>query len=118
MTMPEAHENSGGPVVGDGVSTIPHEGSDNSNGEGIGEMAAVDLPESVASQLMTESVGNIQAANRQGRDTFVMASGALQAGIAKTHNELGPVESRAVSGVMATPVAYPTVPQSGGTAGN
>jgi hypothetical protein len=91
------------PVIGDGVITLP---SDQEK-----KMAAVDLPESVASQLLTESIGSIQNNNRQGRDTFTLASGALQAGIAKTLNELGPVESRAVSGVMATPVAGPTTAQ-------
>jgi len=70
-------------------------------------MAAVDLPESVASQLLTETVGNIQATNNNGRNIANIAMGSLQAGVAMTHNELGPVESRAVSGVMATPVAAP-----------
>jgi hypothetical protein len=91
------------PVIGDGVVTLPPEKEK--------KMPAVDLPESVASQLLTESIGSIQNNNRQGRDTFTLASGALQAGIAKTLNELGPVESRAVSGVMATPVAGPATSQ-------
>lgn len=86
------------PIIGDGVVTLPIE-------EGV--MPAVDLPEAVASQMLAETSGNIQNNNRQGRDTFTLASGALQAGVAKTLNELGPVESRAVSGVMATPVAAP-----------
>ena len=94
------------PVAGDGVITLPPEKEK--------KMAAVDLPESVASQLLTESIGSIQNNNRQGRDTFTLASGALQAGISKTLNELGPVESRAVSGVMATPVAGPTTAQAAG----
>jgi hypothetical protein len=33
--------------------------------------------------------------------------GALQAGVARVHNELGVEESRAISGVMATPIAPP-----------
>lgn len=86
------------PVIGDGVLTPSVEES---------KMPAVDLPESVASQLLTETVGNIQANNRDGRGISTAALGSLQAGIAKTHNELGPTESRAVSGVMATPVAAP-----------
>ena len=86
------------PVIGDRVITLP----------GEHEMTAVDLPDSVAVQLMTETVGNIQRTNAGGRDTASIVSGALQAGIAKTLNELGPVESRAVSGVMATPIASPT----------
>ena len=59
--------------------------------------------------LMAESAGNMSANNRDGRNVGTAAIGALTAGIAKTHNELGPVESRAVSGVMATPVASPTL---------
>lgn len=84
---------------GDGVSDVPIPGDD--------EMAT-DLPPTVATQLMTETIGNIQRTNAGGRDTASIVTGALQAGIAKTLNELGPVESRAVSGVMATPVAAPS----------
>lgn len=75
-------------------------------------MPAVDLPETVAQHLMTETVGNIQANNRQGRDMFTMANGSMQAGVATRTNEVGPIESRAVSGVMATPIASPAT-QSG-----
>lgn len=70
-------------------------------------MAAVDLPESVASALLTETVGNIQNTNLSGRNIANIAMGSLQAGVARTHNELGVEESRAISGVMATPVAPP-----------
>lgn len=70
-------------------------------------MPAVDLPESVASQLLTETVGNIQNTNLNGRNIANIAMGSLQAGVAKTHNEMGAEESRAVSGLMATPVAPP-----------
>ena len=88
------------PTLGDGVVTFPSLGET--------EMAAVDLPESVASQLLTETVGNIQATNNNGRNIANISMGSLQAGVAMTHNELGPVESRAVSGVLATPVASPS----------
>ena len=86
------------PVIGDGVVTFPTEER---------KMAAVDLPESVASQLLTETVGNIQNTNLNGRNIANIAMGSLQAGVAKTHNEMGAEESRAVSGLMATPVAPP-----------
>ena len=95
------------PVTGDGVVTIPH---DHPTAEEVPTMAGIDP--TVAQHIMTETVGNIQANNRQGRDTFTIASGSQQLGAAKTLNELGPVESRAVSGVLATPVASPTT-QSG-----
>lgn len=68
----------------------------------------IDLPPSVASQLLTESVGNIQANNANGRAVANVAMGTLQAGAARAFNELDAVESRATSGVMATPIASPT----------
>ena len=92
------------PVIGDGVITLPPDQEKR-------PMAQIDLPDNVASITLKESVDNMQANNRQGRDTFTLSSGALQAGIAKTLNELGPVESRSVSGVMATPIAGPTTSQ-------
>lgn len=90
------------PIIGDSVVTIPAIPPQEK------KMAAVDLPESVASQLLTESVGNIQFTNASGRAIANIAMGSLQAGVAKTHNELGTEESRAISGVMATPIASPT----------
>ena len=68
----------------------------------------VQLGNTISELLLTESAGNIQQANASGRDITVLAAGTLKGGMAKTFNELGPVESRAVSGVMATPVASPT----------
>jgi hypothetical protein len=82
------------PVVGDGVVTIPETECEKMN-------EAYEL-------LKLESMGNIQANNRDGRSIATAAMGSLTAGVAKAHNELGPVESRAVSGVMATPIASPT----------
>lgn len=73
----------------------------------------VDLPANVASQLMTESVGNIQANNRDGRNVGTTAMGVLQGAMARNFDELGSIESRSVSGVMATPVASPAVQQGG-----
>jgi hypothetical protein len=91
------------PVIGDGVVTLPP----------IKEttMAAVDLPESVASQLLTESVGNIQANNRDGRNAGTVATNVLSGAMARNFDELGTVESRANSGIIATPVAGPTTAQ-------
>jgi hypothetical protein len=73
---------------------------------------AVDLPESVASQLLTESVGNIQANNRDGRNAGTVATNVLSGAMARNFDELGVAESRSVSGVMATPIASPAVQQS------
>ena len=89
-------------TAGDGVVTINLK-------NGVRKMA--DLPESVAQQLMVESVGNVSANNRDGRNLGTAAIGALTAGIAARHNEMNAEESRAISGVMATPVAGPTTQQ-------
>lgn len=74
---------------------------------------AIDLPPNVASALMVETTGNIQGTNRDGRNIAAMSMGILQAGSARAFNELDAVESRATSGVMATPIASPTT-QAGG----
>ena len=71
------------------------------------DVMPIDLSENVANAMLTQSMGNIEANNRDGRNLGSAALGSLTAGIAKTHNELGPAESRAVSGVIATPVAGP-----------
>lgn len=73
---------------------------------------SADLPPAVAGQLITETTGNIQANNRDGRNVATLAVGVLQAAMARNFDELGTLESRANSGVIATPVASPTT-QSG-----
>lgn len=82
------------PVAGDGVVTMP-------------EKTECKMDEEMK-LLRLESIMNGQANNRDGRAVATAAMGSLTAGVAKAHNELGPVESRAVSGVMATPIAPPT----------
>ena len=94
------------PTSGDGVVTLPP------SKEETEEMSnVVDISPNVANIALTETTANLQANNRDGRNIATAAMGSLQAGIAKTHNELGPAESRAISGVMATPVASPATGQ-------
>jgi len=71
----------------------------------------VDLPTAVAQQMMVESAGNIQASNRNSRGVFDAVMGALAGTVQTNFAEVGVLESRAVSGVMATPVAGPTTKQ-------
>jgi hypothetical protein len=89
------------PVTGDGVITVPPF-------ERETKMPAVDLPESVASQLLTESVGNIQANNRDGRNAGTVATNVLTGAMARNFDELGTVESRAHSGIMGTNIGTPS----------
>jgi hypothetical protein len=72
-------------------------------------MAALDLPEGVGTLLMVESTGNIQSDNREGRALTTLSSGVLKGAMARNFDELGTVESRSNSGVMATPIASPAV---------
>lgn len=75
---------------------------------------AVDLSPNVANALLNETIGNIQANNRDGRNVATMAMGVLQMAAARNFDELGAVESRATSGVMATPIASPTTQAADG----
>jgi hypothetical protein len=78
------------------------------NGAEENEDMAMDLPENVATLIVTESAGNVQANNRDGRNIGTIAMGVLEAAMARNFDELGTVESRSNSGVMATPIAGPT----------
>ncbi len=90
------------PVIGDGVLSIPLE-SDEEN-----QQMPLDLPASMGQYLLSETTGNIQANNRDGRSMSSIAVGVLQFAAARDFDELGTVEARANSGVMATPIAPPT----------
>ena len=96
MTKPEQF--AADPVIGDGVVTLPS----------IEVLEIMDISPNFGALLMNESAGNIQSNNRDGRNIATIAMGSLQAGVARTHNEMGTEESRAISGVMATPIAPPS----------
>lgn len=67
----------------------------------------MDLPDSVGQLMMTETAGNIQGSNRNGRAVADIAMGALQATIVANHAEVGLLEGRTASGIYATPIAAP-----------
>lgn len=69
---------------------------------------ATDLPESVAQLMMVESTGNIQQGNALARQASQLANAALQAQIVEDAREVGLLEGRTASGVLATPLASPT----------
>lgn len=89
------------PKVGDGVITIqipiptPEEESQDMN------------PDQIAALMMTESAGNIQASNRNSRNSFDVAMGALNGTIVQNFKDMGVAEGRTISGVLATPIAGP-----------
>lgn len=110
--MPETETNSGAlptsatPVPGDGVATIVLPGD-----EGKKMADPIDLPPNVAAQLQLESMQNGQITTNQGRQISQMATGVLQAAMARNFDKIGTEEARAVSGINATPIAGPATKQ-------
>ena len=88
------------PIIGDGVVTIPVEVIEE-------KKMPMDLPDAVGQLMMTETAGNIQGSNRNGRAVADIAMGALQATIVSNFSEVGLLEGRTASGIYATPIAGP-----------
>lgn len=95
---------SGGPVVGNGVITIEIPDTEKKESK-------MDLPEGVGQLMMTETAGNIQASNRNSRNTSDVVMGALQGTVVQNFKDVGVVEGRSVSGILATPIAGPASAQ-------
>lgn len=93
-------------MTDDGTVTVPIESPVDE-----GTKMALDLPEGVGTLLMTESAGNLQADNREGRALTLLSAGVLKGAMARNFDELGTIESRSNSGVMATPIASPATQQ-------
>lgn len=95
------------PTEGDGVISLspvesPMSGSDSS-------VTLIDISPSVAQLLITESAGSLQASNRNARGVFDAVMGALAGTVQTNFAEVGVLEGRSVSGVLATPLASPAV---------
>jgi len=93
------------PVSGDGVVTIPNKSEC--------KKMAFDLPEGMAAMMASETAANIQSTNNNSREVFRQAAGVLAAVVTRIPTEPSVIGSRAVSGVLATPIASPTVQQGG-----
>jgi hypothetical protein len=101
MTLPEQF--AARPIIGDGVVTLPSiERDSDMSGTGF------DLPQGMANFLATETAGNIQSTNNNSREVFRQSAGVLSAVITRIPTEPSVIGSRAVSGVLATPIASPT----------
>ena len=92
------------PVPGDGVVTIGLPDTE-------GKKMALDLPEGVGQVMMTESASNMQASNRNTRGVFDAVMGALAGTVQTNFKDIGVLEGRSASGVLATPIAGPTSKQ-------
>lgn len=73
----------------------------------------IDLPANVASQFMATAVAGANDSSSNVRNVANIAMGVLQTAAARSFDELGVTESRATSGVIATPIASPST-QTGG----
>jgi hypothetical protein len=69
---------------------------------------ATDIPENLAQATMALIQSNLVANNRDGQAISTTALGVLQVAAARNFDELGVTESRANSGLIATPFAGPT----------
>lgn len=86
------------PVPGDGVVTITIPG----------EEKVKRMDPDMFKLMLAESAGNVQASNRNSRNMFDIASGAMQGTMVQNFKDVGVVEGRSVSGILATPIASPT----------
>jgi len=71
----------------------------------------VDLPPNVAELILYEGAINHQQLMADIRGNIANVNSLVRHAAFRQYHELGPVESRAVSGVMATPIASPTTQQ-------
>lgn len=85
-------------VIGDGVVTIP---------ESSGGVGTMDISTNYGALLMNESAAGIQLSNNLARQQSQIANGALQAQVVEDAREVGLLEGRTASGVLATPLASP-----------
>ena len=89
------------PTENDGVIEIPILNE-------VNEMSApVDMPTNVAAQVLAHSMNGVQFALEEGRNSAVSANALLRYSAARRFDETGIGESRAESGLIATPVASP-----------
>ena len=88
------------PVPGDGVIDLG-DGDQQEN-----EMA--DIAAGVAAQFAQSDMGDFLVTNNGLRGVNATALGVLQGAIVRRHDEVGPIESRGVASVLATPVGAPS----------
>ena len=69
---------------------------------------AIDLPENVASELLRQGVSVHQQAMTDISTNASHIHNITRGSIVRKFDEIGTLESRANSGVMATPIASPT----------
>lgn len=92
-------------VFGDGVVTIPESIVEELNMSGS---IPVDLPPNVAAELQVTGMQGFKAQIEQIRGVGLMATGVLQASMARNFDKVGTEEARALSGLNSTPLGAPS----------
>lgn len=95
-------------VAGDGVVTIP-----GSLLEGCQMSGPVDLPPNVAAELQVTGIQGFKLQIEQTRGVGLMATGVLQAAMARNFDKIGTEEARALSGLNNTPLGPPSGNKAG-----
>lgn len=70
--------------------------------------APFDIPDGAGGLFMSDLTSGFLSNTTAQRNTFAIATGALQASIVKQSAQMDTEESRAISGVMGTPIGGPT----------
>ncbi len=90
------------PIIGDGVVTIPVEPIEENN------MAEADISAGMANVLMNQMAGDITSSSNRVRIGADAVMVGIAAAIGQGVKDVGPVEGRTISGLLATPLASPT----------
>lgn len=72
----------------------------------------MDLPENVQSLLLKSGSENFLSAQQESQTNASNVHNLARLSAVRRFSELGPIESRAVSGVLATPIASPTTQEA------
>lgn len=88
-------------VAGDGVISIPAEGVIDMAGDGL------DIPEGVGKICLSNLATDFQAGAARRGAVADAVIGALQGNIVENFKNTDATSSRAVSGILATPIAGP-----------
>lgn len=75
------------------------------------DMAAIDLPENISGLLLKEGSESHQALMNDIRHNGANVHNLVRTSAFRKFDEIGSIESRANSGVIATPIAGPTTQQ-------
>jgi hypothetical protein len=90
------------PIAGDGVITIPGAVT------GVTKMAGFDIPDGLGQMLMGQLGGDLSASARRFNTAADAVMASISAVVGENLKNEDATSSRAVSGILGTPIASPT----------